>query len=528
MDHRQAGLAQSPPPLARRLALIALVGVAACLAPHGAPAAAPPGPSPEAFAATFQGQLAELRRLVDASLVIRSRTLRVLAEVRAQPEAPLSGSSLQTLKAGTAVYLDLRGSLYHLAEAYEGLLDTKMADLAAKGLTPTTRLKAVMLSLGAALTLYDNYMVAIVLLNDDSRLRRLLNDPDSGFGIPAAKLTEVTLAANSVTKRHRIRQGIAFCDGERARLLAEPGLRARLQDDPQYQYLDLLLAQSPSLSLVRQIQLGTLAARQFDFLGKISADLLAETQQQGVNLVSMFFGNTVGLCESRKGKLYANPTVAADIKCQLRPCDILLEKTPFRLTDKFIPGHFGHVAIWVGNEAELTQAGVWNHRAVRPYRDRIREGNPDPTGKDARHVLEALRDGVALNTLEHFLNVDDVLVLRPTVMQHDPEAVKESLLLAFRQLGKKYDFNFDVNTTDKIVCSELVYVSMPGIAWPTGKSLGRDTISPDQVARLCLGPGAPLELVLLYHDGQRITPDRAPSLLQSLLAGPASSRRSRP
>jgi len=525
--HRQTALALRIPVLAGAL-VAALVAAGVCLAPQSARAAAAPVPPAEAFAATFQDQLDRLQRLVAASLTIRARTLGVLAEARARPEAPLSGSNLQILKAGTGMYLDLRADLYRLAEAYEPLLDASPEQLVAQGLSPAMRLKAVMLSLGAALTLYDNYMVAIVLLNDDNRLRRLLNDPDSGFGVPADKLTEVTLAVNSVSKRHRIRQGIAFYERERARLMADPGLRGRLEEDRQYQYLDMLLAQSPSLNLVRQIQLGAVAARQFDFLGKISVDLLAETQQQGVNLVSMFFGNTVGLCELRKGKLYANPAVAADLKQSLRPLDILLEKTPFRLTDKFIPGHFGHVAIWVGTEAELNQAGVWKHRAVRPYRELVREHNPDPNGKDGRHVLEALRDGVALNTLEHFLNVDDVLVLRPTVMQNDPDAVEESLLLAFRQLGKRYDFNFDVNTTDKIVCSELVYVSMPRIAWPTGKSLGRDTISPDQVARLCLGDSAPLEVVLFYHDGQRIEPGRCAGLLRGLLEPPASSRRLRP
>ena len=30
--------------------------------------------------------------------------------------------------------------------------------------------------------------------------------------------------------------------------------------------------------------------------------------------------------------------------------DILLEKTPFRLTDKLIPGYWGHAAVWIGGE----------------------------------------------------------------------------------------------------------------------------------------------------------------------------------
>jgi hypothetical protein len=70
-------------------------------------------------------------------------------------------------------------------------------------------------------------------------------------------------------------------------------------------------------------------------------------------------------------------------------------------------------------------------------------------------------------------------------------------------LGKKYDFNFDVNTTDKIVCSELAYVSFPSIDWPTQKTLGRYNISPDNVAQLAWN-NVPLKLILLYHDGQLV------------------------
>jgi len=66
----------------------------------------------------------------------------------------------------------------------------------------------------------------------------------------------------------------------------------------------------------------------------------------------------------------------------------------------------------------------------------------------------------------------------------------ERIILSLRQVGKDYDFNFDVETTDKIVCSELIY---------TGH-----TISPDHVAEKTLNNG-PLKLVTFYHDGELVT-----------------------
>ena len=96
------------------------------------------------------------------------------------------------------------------------------------------------------------------------------------------------------------------------------------------------------------------------------------------------------------------------------------------------------------------------------------------------------------------------------------EKEKESLLLTFRQLGKEYDFNFDVNTTEKIVCSELAYVCFPQIDWPTEKTAGRHTISPDNVAHLCWN-NIPLELITFYHDGEKVAQERQLILLKELM-----------
>ena len=88
--------------------------------------------------------------------------------------------------------------------------------------------------------------------------------------------------------------------------------------------------------------------------------------------------------------------------------------------------------------------------------------------------------------------------------------------MAFRQLGKEYDFNFDVNTTEKIVCSELAYVCFPQIDWPTEKTAGRHTISPDNIANLCWN-GIPLQLITFYHDGEKVPKENQLALMKELM-----------
>ena len=130
-------------------------------------------------------------------------------------------------------------------------------------------------------------------------------------------------------------------------------------------------------------------------------------------------------------------------------------------------------------------------------------------------MVEALRQGVKLNTLAHFMNIDDLVILRHRELKKDRK--NEYLVRAFTPVGKKYDFNFDVETDKKIVCSEIAYVVFHDVNWQTEKSIGRYTISPDNVANMALGNG-PFEIIELYHDGKRIKKNQE-QYFSSLIAG---------
>ncbi len=452
-------------------------------------------------------EIVEFQGLVEQSLYIREQMMTVAKEVNLTPDAPISSKHLEYLKANTETCLILRDQLYAVTDRYECALDATEDELIKEQIPEKIRTKAVMLSVAAALTLYDNYMLGALIFENDKRLRRLLNDPDKGFGISPNELLEITLAANSISTQKRIQEGIAFFENK-AQLFVE-------QQDPDYYYLKLLIYASPSYNHIKGLDTKDMLSKKFQMFGTITRDVVAEMRDEGFDGVSKFFGNSVGLIESRKGKLYGNETIKKEIQTSLQPLDIILEKTPFRLTDKLIPGHFGHVAIWVGNQQELEEKGIWSHEIVIPYHNKI-SPNGDKTTKDGYQIVEALREGVKLSSLEEFMNIDDFAILRPVFKENATEKEKESLMLAFRQLGKEYDFNFDVNTTEKIVCSELAYVCFPQIDWPTEETAGRHTISPDNVANLCWN-GVPLELISFYHDGKKCSEDTQLELMKELM-----------
>ncbi|MDH3973512.1 MAG: YiiX/YebB-like N1pC/P60 family cysteine hydrolase [Deltaproteobacteria bacterium] len=444
--------------------------------------------SPYQIRASLKEEFAAYLPLVEQSLVYREESIRLAAKLKAKIAArkPLNGEDLDTLNRGTIAHLELRKKLYRLAEAHECWTRWKKEDFREKGIGKAERLEGVMLSLSAAMVLYDNYLLAISIFDEDEKLRRFLNERDSGYNINAAQLAKITISYNSAYNRQRVRSGIYFYEKELEK--APPSF---LEDEDRA-YLNTLITQSPSYNMTKEFSPLYVLGRKVRFLSAMTTDTLNSLGKDGVNLFSMIFGNTLGLIESRKGKLYGRFDVLEKLEQELRAGDILLEKTPFRLTDKFIPGHWGHVAIWIGTEEELKALGIWDHAVVQKYHEQIQSG---------RSVVEALRPGVEMNRLTRFLNIDDIAVIRGKEMTKKEKG--ETIIRALRQVGKEYDFNFDVETTDKIVCSELVYTTFTGIKWPTGKTLGRITISPDNVASIVIN-GGPLKLALLYHDGKLV------------------------
>ena len=451
---------------------------------------------PDQLQAEVNETIAELAPLVEFSQATQEeiRSFRERYDRLGEGE-PLPPKSLREIRLGRRRYLDLLDLLAKVARRFVPMIDVPASD-------PLVRLHGLGASLAAAVTLYDNYLSLLTLLRDD-RLRQLLNHPDFGYGIEAGafwKLVDGLNSREAQSQLERLLEAWAVADEALgASDVTSVRVRRAIESSVSYRYAEgaSLGAHLPSAWAVRR-------AKFVDALRGLGSETLGS--------LSKLFGNGIGMVEMRKGKLWGDVAVRNHLLENLQPLDLLLEKTPFRLTDYFIPGHFGHVAIWMGEAAELDALGLWGLPAMLgdplcSYRQPIIAGHC---------VLEALRSGVELNTLEHFLNVDDVAILRPKNLSNDQ--LLGSLVRGFRQVGKDYDFNFDVETSGAIVCSELPYHVYPDVEWETDSQLGRFTINPDQIAAQALSPQGAFELVLLYQDGQLVGADEALARMDSLVA----------
>lgn len=210
--------------------------------------------------------------------------------------------------------------------------------------------------------------------------------------------------------------------------------------------------------------------------------------------LSAGFGALVGPVEWREGRLHKNNEAREKMLQRLKPLDLILEKKSFKLTDYTIPGHWGHIAVWLGNEKQLRDIGMWNHPIIKPFQEKIKQGYS---------VYEVRRWGLVWDTLENWMNLDEMAVIRHKQV-NDYSKVEYSRVFRelFSQIGKKYDYSFDAMTANTITCTEIISLSYGPVNWPTTKVVGRHTLQPDNIAALTLYSKTPLSLVA-YLSGSK-------------------------
>ena len=482
----------------------------------------------------FEERFREFIRVVDDSLALRRDAIGLFTALHAKlsGESHLTAANQRSLQANLERYRQNRVDLEAILDAYSAyssedvIIEFPAAepsssedierflgfDETALMINPADDFGRLMILeikmwLATKLLLFDNYVVVLVRYLKHSELRRQFDlenvDPEGKRFLVAMteELSDLDKYKRTVSMVRLVQK---IQEYERSNPASE---LARDKDDA---YLDALIEGSYAY---RRIPVLTDTERE-EIVRAIERN---EFHDGVINLtdaatyeLSQFFGNAIGLYEERKGKLYGMPGEQQDrVTAKLQALDILFEKTPFRLTDMFIPGHWGHVAIWVGDRGaipELKRLGVWQELPRIEAEARSDFGYDGPSFQaliESSHgVLEALRTGVELNTFASFLNIDDLAVVRKEGLSDAQR--KAYLLIAFAQVGKAYDFNFDVESNHSIVCSELAYVVFSDVDWPVEESIGRYTVSPDHIAALARSEDDPFSPLLIYHDGREL------------------------
>ncbi len=153
-----------------------------------------------------------------------------------------------------------------------------------------------------------------------------------------------------------------------------------------------------------------------------------------------------------------SPTQLEDLRAVLKPGDMLIERRNWYISNTLLPGFWPHAALYLGSYEELSELGVAADPRAAPHMSDFQ--GRDELGHDFA-VLEAIGEGVIFTSFEHSVGeADAVVVLRP--MLSDDE-LRQALGRALSHRGKEYDFDFDFETTDRLVCTELIFRAYDGI-----------------------------------------------------------------
>ena len=368
-------------------------------------------------------------------------------------------------------------------------------------------IKKLKLGLVFSLLLYDNYLIAIAPYEKHNRLRFIINE----IGVDPALEGYLRIVSESYTDKNKMARMIRAIElvskiDEWEKSHPKSDL---VMNDDDNTYLNIIINGSPSYSDIKlrgkTNSESIFTLNRYNVFKNELEDNIRLISNDATHQVSKLFGNTAGVITSRRGRMENIVFEEKEsIISKLQPLDIILEKAPFRLTDYLIPGYWSHVGLWCGNEQELKRIGVWEELPAI-YSNARKKYNYSGSSfqesiKNGHMIIEALRPGVQINTLEHFLNIDDMGVIRYESLTL--ERKKSYLLNAFKQIGKSYDFNFNVESANEIVCSELIYVAIDDVMWRTEKTIGRHTISPDNIAQKLSDSN--FNPILLYLDGKEV------------------------
>lgn len=178
------------------------------------------------------------------------------------------------------------------------------------------------------------------------------------------------------------------------------------------------------------------------------------------------------------------PEIASDIRARLQPGDVIVVRKEFALTNYFLPGYWPHAALYLGTDSQLRKLGI----ETDPHVQR-RWGQLTQLAMQGGVVLESMKDGVHLRSLDSPFRADSIVVLRPCIAADD---IRRAVARALVHEGKPYDFDFDFRRSDRLVCTEVIYRAYDGLGGktlPLVRRAGRPTLAGGDLIQIAISDG---------------------------------------
>lgn len=311
-----------------------------------------------------------------------------------------------------------------------------------------------------------------------SIIQRKLNEPFPEYRIPRKQFTKIFSAFVDQGNVLAIRDAMKFA-GARRRAFET------LSDDPDVGFIVQAL---PALETTLNPSVRSHLKRAWAYVshkwrrrGIVSASNVMAAVLEGV-------GRTASEIADLKNKAVTD-AVRDEMASFLQPGDIIITRHAKALTNLFIPGFWPHSALYIGRRDQVSGMNI----AIEPRVDAL--------WQDDICVIEARKDGVRLRPLSDTLSVDKYVVLRPKT---DKDVIEQAIGRALLHQGKLYNFDFDFFSSDRVVCTEVIYRAydgLGGIRFPLSERAGRKTLSAEDLLDFGIDTGLFTPVAIFGVDG---------------------------
>ncbi|HEV2295048.1 MAG TPA: YiiX/YebB-like N1pC/P60 family cysteine hydrolase [Tepidisphaeraceae bacterium] len=389
------------------------------------------------------------------------RTFARISETRSREKRDyFLPSEEDEIRAQFMSYLAYRAALLRLVATYGNFQSIAR---------PDARARCFLVGYGAGANVMRASTLLATTYGKEPAIRRKLNEADAACGMRAGEFDRIYDAVASDRNAVTFEEMAGYFRAHRDRWRREKVLA-----DEQLAWVEGQIERA--IEDVKARRFDRSRARWERIIARVGSNVYVPVYDVR-SVVSTLIGDTRIV---KRPPFIAHAQVKA-MQSQLQPGDILLERRNWYASNAFLPGFWPHAAIYVGTPRDLQRLGLIaaggssGFTASDPQIQQHLDAYLKPAHDGEAHtVLESVSEGVIFNSLTESMGADYVAVLRPRLSDAQKA---QAIARAFAHVGKPYDFEFDFFSSDKLVCTELVYRSYEGlIDFDLVKIMGRDTL----------------------------------------------------
>ncbi len=392
-------------------------------------------------------------------------------------------------------YLSHRSTLLRIAATYGNYESVR---------EPEARARCFMVGYAAVGVAYEAALWFTSTYGSNPAVRKKLNEPEPRWGLAARTYDKIASGVSNETNRQMYHEMGVFYVSHR-----DDWRRLEVWGPEDQRWLDERIGRS--LDYVQSHPV----SRPGQWIAQLAKRVKSDLYTPLYAVQSMLSEMVGDLRIVKDAPLISVRQIRAEVEPRLKPGDIFLERRNWYLSNAFLPGFWPHGALYVGRPEDLRRLGIAEDPEVKSrWQEYIR---PAPDG-EPHTVIESVSEGVIFNSLTESMHADYVAVLRPRLSEAQ---IAQAIVRAFSHQGKPYDFEFDFFTSDKLVCTELVYRAYEGMLhFDLVRVMGRDTLPAIEIGRKFAKERAlesrELDLVL-FLDGDAASGTAKPAPVEAFI-----------